>query len=253
MERRGLKLKSGELVLVAELFSPGPGRPLVVLCHGVPLSPPDPEDEGYPLLAGRICESGYSVLFVNFRGTGESEGDFCLGGWYSDLEAAVEYARAEAGECEGLYLAGFSAGGALAIRYAGEHGGVDGVAAFAPPARFEDIFPREHLMAFIELARDVGIIRETRFPPSPQWFYDDLLENSAIKYVGGISPAPLLIVHGEEDEVVPVEQGVELFEAAGEPKELRLLAGGAHRLRHDPRALECLIGWLERMKTGGVR
>jgi uncharacterized protein len=40
--------------------------------------------------------------------------------------------------------------------------------------------------------------------------------------------APLLIVHGDADDVVPYELGVRLFNAAKEPKQLLTLPGGAH-------------------------
>ena len=245
LERRALRIKSGDTELSGEIFRPGGPAPLVVLCHGIPLSLPDPCDPGYPELASRICESGRSVLFFNFRGTGGSGGDFSLGGWRRDLEAVMCLASEEAES--GLYLAGFSAGGALAIRHAAEHGGVSGVAVFAPPARFEDVFPREHTGAFIELAREVGIIRDPRFPPSPDWFYQDLKGNAAIDWVQRLSPVPLLVVHGEDDQVVPLEQGLRIYEAAGEPKMLRVLPRGGHHLRHDSRSLECLLDWLDGM------
>jgi len=245
IETRSIELTSGEVILQGELIEPGDGVPLVVLCHGIPLSHPDPVDPGYAGLAHRLSEHGYATLFVNFRGTGQSSGNFCMGGWYEDLCAVMDFTRGTlAQRFERLYLAGFSAGGALAIRYAAEVGGIDGVAAFAAPARLTEVFPRTHCMSFLEVAREIGIIKDLRFPPTPDWFYDDLERHDAIDFVSGVSPIPLLIVHGDADETVPVAQGQALFEAAGEPKELCLLPGGAHRLRHDPRTLDCLLDWL---------
>jgi fermentation-respiration switch protein FrsA (DUF1100 family) len=247
IETREIELTSGEVILNGELFGPAGGVPLVVMCHGIPLSHPDPTDPGYAGLARTLGEQGYATLFVNFRGTGQSSGNFCMGGWYDDLGAVMDYARCTlADNYEGLYIAGFSGGGALAIRYAAEVGGVDGVAGFAAPARLTEVFPRTHCMTFLEAAREIGIIKDLHFPPTPDWFYDDIERHDAIDFVSRVSPIPLLIVHGEEDETVPVEQGKALFEAAGEPKELCLLSGGIHRLRHDPRALDCFLEWLSR-------
>ena len=83
-----------------------------------------------------------------------SGGDFSIAGWYRDLEAVMEFAVSEhaAGRFPALAVAGFSAGGSLAIRYAAEHGGLR-IAAFAAPADFTGIFPRENLFAFLELAK----------------------------------------------------------------------------------------------------
>lgn len=245
IETRPVELLSGDVFLRGELNIPTDGLPLVVLCHGIPLSRPDGSDPGYPALARDLAERGYATLFVNFRGTGESSGNFCMGGWYEDLVSVMEYARSNpGGRYEGLFMAGFSAGGALAIRYAAEHGGVDGVAAFAAPAKLTEVFPRSYCLSFLEVAREIGIIKDLEFPPNPDWFYDDLEEHDAIDFVPRVSPVPLLLVHGDEDETVPVEQGRMLFEAAGEPKQLVILPGGLHRLRRDPRSLEALLDWL---------
>lgn len=239
-----ISVASVDVVLEGDLTSPGEEAPLVVLCHGIPLAKPEPSDPGYTMLCDRLAESGYAALFVNFRGCGESTGDFHLGGWYRDLCSVMAFAREQL-SFPAVYLAGFSAGGALAIRYASEHGDVDGVAAFATPARLTSVFPRENLLMLIEGARDIGIIKDTFFPPTPDWFYQDISSNEAIDYVDGVSPVPLLLVHGEADELVPKAQARELFETAGDPKELVMLPGGEHRLRRDPRAMETLLGWLE--------
>lgn len=244
IEKSEISIAATDVVLQGDLTSPADGAPLVVLCHGIPLSKPDPSDPGYSLLCERLAESGYAALFVNFRGCGESTGDFHLGGWYRDLCSVMEFAREQL-SFPAVYLAGFSAGGMLAIKYASEHGDVDGVAAFATPARLTSVFPPENLQMLIEAARDIGIIKDTFFPPTPDWFHKDITENEAIGYVAHVSPVQLLLVHGAADELVPVAQARELFEAAGEPKELLLLPGGEHRLRRDPRAVETLLEWLE--------
>ena len=61
-----------------------------------------------------------------------------------------------------------------------------------------------------------------------------------------MAPRPLLLIHGEQDEVIPVTDARALFEAGYASADLRLLSGAGHRLRHDPRAIATLIGWLTR-------
>jgi uncharacterized protein len=239
-------IQSGNETLRGDMLSGGPGLPMVVLCHGIPLSRPDPSDPGYALLARALAEAGFAALFVNFRGCGTSSGDFYLGGWYKDLCSIMDFARGEVSPRK-LFIAGFSAGGALGIKYVAEHGGVDGLAAFAAPARLSGIFGRDQLMQLLEAARDIRIIKDRDFPPTPDWFYRDLQENEAVDYVSRVSPVPLLIVHGDGDELVPVAQAKELFAAAHDPKELVMLPGGEHRLRHDPRSMELLLDWLRQL------
>src|SRR5947209_320014 len=92
-------------------------RPGLVLCHGFPTEGKRAKVSGqtYPQLADRIAaDAGWVVLTFNFRGTGESEGDFSLNGWLADLRQAVDHLL-EVERVSGVWLAGFSTGGSLAL------------------------------------------------------------------------------------------------------------------------------------------
>jgi len=54
-------------------------------------------------------------------------------------------------------------------------------------------------------------------------------------------------MHGDEDEMVPESDSRAIGEAHGSA-ELHIIQGGGHRLRHDPRAIAMLIGWLDRQR-----
>lgn len=235
--------------LRGELKSPYDGAPLVVLCHGIPLGKPDPTDGGYPVLADTLLREGYASLFVNFRGVGVSGGSFYIGGWYNDLKAIMEHISSLPVTPAGIFIAGFSAGGSLAIRYAGEQGGIDGVAALAAPASFTSIFLPENLDEFFSVAREIGIITDPGFPPSKEWCIEDMRENDAIAYVAGISPRPLLLIHGDGDETVPLQHSEELYRAAGEPKEIVVLEGAGHQLRKEPGAIQVIMDWLGKITS----
>ena len=58
----------------------------------------------------------------------------------------------------------------------------------------------------------------------------------------------MLVMHGEEDDSVPVSDARQLVNAHGDA-ELSLFEGAGHRLRHDPRAIAVLLGWLDRMRS----
>lgn len=63
-------------------------------------------------------------------------------------------------------------------------------------------------------------------------------------FVGDIAPRPLLMLNNTEDEIFDRASVLRLYEAAGEPKELRWFPGD-HRANHDLHAAECLE-WLGR-------
>jgi putative redox protein len=243
-------LDAGGIRLRGHLARPeaasGSGRFGLVLCHGFPSGPRGAavSAETYPELADRLAaETGWTVLSFNFRGTGESEGDFSLGGWMADLHAAVGHLLAEDG-VTAVWLAGFSTGGALAICTAAEDERVAGVAALAAPADFSSwaADPRR----FLDYTREVGVVRTSGFPADLDAWGRELREIRPSTVVGKIPPRPLLLVHGSADDVVPVVDARQLADAAEGPVELRVLTGAGHRLRHDPRAIAALIGWLDR-------
>src|ERR1700738_979790 len=129
-------IASGALQLAGNLARPpasaaqGAGRYGLVLSHGFPEGPQNAAGvaQTFPELADRLAnDANWTVLTFNFRGTGESQGEFSLAGWLADLRAAVDHLLKEP-EVEAVWLCGFSAGGALSICAAGEDERVRGVA-----------------------------------------------------------------------------------------------------------------------------
>jgi putative redox protein len=201
----------------------------------------------YPDLADRLAnDAGWAVLTFNFRGTGESEGEFSLGGWLADLKAATAHLVAVAG-VEAVWLCGFSTGGSLCICAAGEDEQVRGVATFSAPADFSEwsMDPRR----FLAQARSVGVIRRPDFPEDFDAWSREFREIRPLSLIGKIPPRPLLMVHGSNDEVVPMLDARALADAAESEVELRILAAAGHQLRHDPRAMAILLGWLDRQQS----
>ncbi|MBI4334325.1 MAG: alpha/beta fold hydrolase, partial [Chloroflexi bacterium] len=169
--RRGqvqIELKSGKIRLVGELFTP-PSlagiHPALIICHGVPQAPPDPADRGYPLMAERFAGDGFVTLLFNFRGTGESQGNFHLLGWAEDLRAALDYlcSLAEV-DPNRVSTLGFSGGAAVSIYVAAQDERIRSLVACASPANFDTLFRPESAQSFVEQARRLGIIREASFP-----------------------------------------------------------------------------------------
>jgi pimeloyl-ACP methyl ester carboxylesterase len=243
---------SGDLRLAGFLARPlasaakGAARHGLVISHGFPVEPKAAKLAGhtYPQLADRLAaDAGWVALTFNFRGTGDSDGEFSLGGWMADLKAAIDHLLTHDG-VEAVWLCGFSVGGTLSLCAGGEDERVRGVAAFSAPADFSDwaADPRR----LLEQARSVGLVRSARFPPDFDAWARELREVRPLSLIGKIPPRPLLLVHGTDDEVVPMLDARALAEAADGGVELRILAAAGHRLRHDPRAIAILLGWLER-------
>jgi fermentation-respiration switch protein FrsA (DUF1100 family) len=248
MEIEQVRLKSDGLELAGELRIPSrdKGHAALCICHGIPAGPPDPTDRGYALLAERFCQAGFVTLIFNFRGTRTSQGNLDLLGWTRDLQAALDFlCGLEEADKGRVCLLGFSGGAAVSIYTAAHDSRVSLVATCACPADFGFLPQGETAREAIERFRQIGTIRDKDFPPSVEEWQKRFESVSPINWVDKISPRPLLLVHGEADELIPLEHAYRLYEKAKEPKELRIIAGGKHRLRVDKAAMDFVLDWLK--------
>ena len=242
-----LELESGGERLAAYLVHPvvaDPEPPLLILAHGYPSSAlgAAAANRSYPSLADRIANEGWRVLTFAFRGCGGSTGNFSLGGWLDDLLAVIDQAPAF-GAHRGPWLAGFGTGGGLCIAAAARRPGVAGVAGVGAPADFTDW--ASHPRRLLQHARETGAISDPAFPASLDPWTRQLKEIRPVDDAALLAPRPLLVLHGADDESVPSFDARVLGDAHGSA-ELRIVAGAAHDLRHDPRAVAILLGWLDR-------
>jgi putative redox protein len=227
---------------------PGTALPGLVIAHGFPplrgggrLSA-----KSFPELADRIAtELGWFVLVFTFRGCGDSAGDFSLRGWLDDLQAASRFLRDIEG-VRGVWLAGFGTGGALSLCAAADDPEIRGVAAMGAPADFDDW--ASHPRRLLQHSRDVEIIHARSFPPSFDVWARGLRDIRAVSCAERVAPRPLLLIHGSDDDAVPVFDARVLADAHG-AADLRILDGGSHQLRHDPRAIAILLGWLDLQRS----
>jgi len=247
-------IQSGDLKLAAHIAQParaaaGP-RPVLVLCHGFPAGPGGAltSAQTYPDLADHLArETSWTVIAFNFRGAGESEGDFSLQGWLDDLVAVVDHA-VDLPRVGGVWLAGSSAGGAVALCAAADDDRIRGVATLAAPAEFDNW--ASDARSFLAHCRLVGVIRDADFPSDVEAWASEFKKVQPLVGIGGVPPRPLLLMHGSEDATVPVSDARALADAAHGQADLRVITGAGHRLRHDPRAVAALMGWMERQGVG---
>lgn len=229
-ERHTVAVADGALALVLHLPA-SPGRvPCVVACHGLRATK---DSDKYLLLGAELPPAGLALARFDFRGSGESTGaeeETTIASRVEDVEAVVAFLDGHPGLDGRAGLLGSSLGGFVALHVAARRPGPPVVTWNAPAS-------------LTELAND------------------DLEEGSglgvpfAIEYSGGryaLAPAGIarhLVIHGDADEVVSLEHGVELHAQAVEPCELAIIAGGDHRLTdpgHRREAVARSLDWFRR-------
>ncbi|MEP3667019.1 MAG: alpha/beta fold hydrolase [Roseibium sp.] len=149
---------------------------------------------------------GYGVLFLSARGYGGSSGEITEKGLIIDAVASYDWLVEAKVPAEKIVLIGESLGTGLAVQLAAQRP----VAAVLLEAPYT---------ATVDVAADIYPFFPVRF-----LMLDQL---KSIDHIDQIN-APLLIQHGETDQVVPYKFGKRLFEAAKEPKEMVPLAEQGH-------------------------
>lgn len=164
----------------------------------------------------RITDAGYAVATVDYRLSGEATFPAPL----EDLRAAIEFVRSGP-----VYLWGESAGGHLAL-LAGLDGmsTVDGVVAWFPVTDLLGL-PADLGVASEPDSREAGLLGVT-----PESAPELARAASPLTYAHQDAP-PVLLVHGDSDELVPSAQSVRLADAlrtVGAPVDLEIVPGAGH-------------------------
>ena len=148
---------------------------------------------------------GLTVLIIDYRGYGQSEGRPSEAGTYHDAEAAWRYLIETKGfKPQQIIIFGRSLGGAVAAWLAQQH---------RPRALI--------LESTFTSIPDMGA-RQFPFLPVRALARIDYNTQARLPYIH----VPILIVHSPDDEVIPYSHGRQLFEVANEPKEFLQLIGG---------------------------
>lgn len=212
-------------------------RAMVVLSHGMLSGKNSPK---HILLAENLASHGIATLRFDFTSRYDSEGpieEMTYTAQVDDLAAAVSFARETLGPMRlGLY--GSSMGGAVVLLYASGKGSLDALAVISAVGRPGDLWSAWASSDRLARWREEGWI-EIEGHRLPYSFYEDALRQDVIAAAAGTN-APLLLVHGAKDSIVPIDQCRALHAAAPGSKRMAILPEADHRFSR-PEDLERMI------------
>lgn len=167
-------------------------------------------------------ETGMGAMMVEYRGYGGNPGSPTESGLYHDAEAALAWLAGQNIGADRVILYGESLGAAVAVELATRHA-VKAVVLEAPFTSLGDAGAR--IYPFLPI----------------RWLALDHYDT--ISKIGTIS-APLMVVHGERDQIVPADMGRALLTAAHAPKRGLFLPGLGHNDLIALGAPEEILQWL---------
>ncbi|HUL91148.1 MAG TPA: alpha/beta hydrolase [Burkholderiales bacterium] len=180
---------------------------------------------------------GFNVFIFDYRGYGASEGSATLAGAQIDIDAALDALLARNDiDKDRIVMYGQSLGGALAAYYVAHSPRRDRLRALILESTFSD---------YVDIAREKFADHWITWPFQwlPYLTVDDSF--SPLPSMAKISPLPLLVLHGDQDRIVPVHHGKRLYDAALEPKQMWIVPGAGHiQTTGDPAVRERLVAYL---------
>jgi pimeloyl-ACP methyl ester carboxylesterase len=219
--------RDGDLTLRGWLVPGVPEAPYLIFVHGI--GDQRSGNKSLDLASRLVTSGGYNVLLFDLRAQGTSDGNFVSAGEFErfDVLGAYDFLLSRGARPGRVALVGRSYGAAIAILAAAREPGIVAVVADSPFADVQDRISHE-------------TARKTPIPKAlvpvflpPARLFADLLYGIDI---GNLKPQrevatlqyPVLVIHGEADERIPVSEGKRVFASAPPGSELWTLPGIGH-------------------------
>lgn len=204
--------------VIAWHASAKPGRPTILYFHGNAGS-----------LETRVARiekykaQGLGVFMMTYRGFGGSSGKPSEAANVADAMRAYNRLTATGVDPLDIIIYGESLGTGVAVQVAAEKR-VKGVVLDAPYTSMVDLAALHH-------------------PLIPgRWFMTDRYETR--RHIGRVT-APLLVIHGERDSIVPIEMGREIYTLAPGPKTIKTFPDAGHDDHYKFGSYDALYGWID--------
>ena len=188
-----------------------------------------------------LVDYGYDVVMIDYRGYGKSSGKPEMDGIIQDIQATLGYVLdSEINSERPLFVLGQSIGGSLSVAALAKSEYKDKLSGILLIGSFSDYHKvTRHALSGFWLTWPL------------QWPLSFTVDNrySPEQYIASLSPVPVLIMHGEQDEVVPVEHARTLFEQARQPKFIEQVSGDHNHILENQANRNVVLQYLERFSV----
>lgn len=232
-----IRNRSGESL--DHTFHPGSrADALVILGHGLTGNKDRPH---LIAIAEGLAARGWPCLRISYSGNGGSDGRFedsCITRETGDLQSVLDVVPDTA---KVAYI-GHSMGAAVGVLTAARDLRIRALVSLAGMTHTADFVARE----FSEVTPGEGFMWEDENFPLSWTYVDDLrLIGNTLSAAESVTQ-PWLLIHGDADDLVPIQDGRDAFEAAICEKRFMEIAGAGHSFDETnyPRIVEAVDQWL---------
>ena len=167
--------------------------------------------------------AGLGVAIMAYRGFSGSTGTPSEAHNVADAETVLNWLQARGTGLDRIVVYGESLGSGIAVQLAARHTGIAGLVLDAPYTAIVDVGAQAY--PFLPVRLMMRDRYETR------------------RYIARTT-CPILIVHGDQDEIIPVDMGRELARMAGPRAEFRVINGAGHADHHLRGSREITLRWI---------
>ena len=218
-------------------YHKGNENKVVVIGHGVTGNKDRP---ALIALAEGLADAGISALRFSYSGNGDSEGAFTnstITKEVADLGSILDVLN----DYNVCYV-GHSLGGAVGVLRAATDERIEVLVSLAGMVHTKAFAERE----FGDVTPDKGFMWDEPDCPLSQIYMDDMATIDSVAKHASKFGGPWLLVHGSEDDVVPIQDSIDILQFANEPTELLDLPGADHVFSGDSTAImvEKVVTWI---------
>ena len=207
-------------------------HPVIIMCHGWGSNKLGTWQGLFVKAAREFCKKGFSVLRFDFRGSGDSEGEFeeqTVETMLEDLDCVLNNLDKNYVNTDKIGLIGHSLGGKISLLKAAKDKRIKCLALWSTPASHRDT-------TSTDLIEEIMDRKNLYLNDSGVWInakqMESCLNHDGLKVIRKVN-VPVLIASGSEDTSIFPSQGKKLYKNTNKPKKLVFVKGADHAFLND--------------------